>query len=144
MTRSKSLLACFVLWMVLLPLATSSKDGVSQSQSDGDREKRAIQQWTVERRTGTQISYDLKTPPYVRRLTYFGAPPLFGQWGYSAFRRSRVFRAEPLGQPYEYRGTVGVGQRFMAFQLAKDGEPAGVGHGIFVYDFEAAKKSKGQ
>ena len=44
MTGSKSLLACFALGMVLLPLATSSKDGVSQSQSDGDWEKRAIQQ----------------------------------------------------------------------------------------------------
>lgn len=29
--------------------------------------------------------------------------------------------------------------RFMAFQMAKAGEPAGVGHGIFVYDFAKAQ-----
>jgi hypothetical protein len=65
MTRSKSLLACFVLAMLLLPLETSSQDTASHSQSDRDWEKRAIQQWTVERRTGAQITIDLKTPPYV-------------------------------------------------------------------------------
>ena len=30
--------------------------------------------------------------------------------------------------------------RFIAFQMAKSDEAAGVGHGIFVYDIEAAKK----
>ena len=30
--------------------------------------------------------------------------------------------------------------RFMAFQMAKVGDPAGVGRGIFIYDFEKAEK----
>jgi hypothetical protein len=34
--------------------------------------------------------------------------------------------------------------RFMAFQLAKSTEAAGVGHGIFVFDFEKAPKTPGR
>jgi hypothetical protein len=30
--------------------------------------------------------------------------------------------------------------KFMAFQLAKSREAAGVGHGIFIYEFEKAGK----
>ena len=32
--------------------------------------------------------------------------------------------------------------RFMAFQMAKSKDPAGVGYGIFIYDFERARQSK--
>jgi len=32
--------------------------------------------------------------------------------------------------------------RFMAFQMAKSKDPAGVGYGIFIYDFEKARQSK--
>jgi hypothetical protein len=32
--------------------------------------------------------------------------------------------------------------RFMAFQMAKAGESAGVGHGIFVFDLAAAKSGR--
>jgi len=34
--------------------------------------------------------------------------------------------------------------RFMAFQMARSDEPAGVGHGIFVYDLEAAARAGGR
>jgi hypothetical protein len=32
---------------------------------------------------------------------------------------------------------------FMAFQMAKSKDPAGVGYGIFIYDFQAAPKPAG-
>ena len=32
--------------------------------------------------------------------------------------------------------------RYMAFQMAKVGDPAGVGRGIFLYDFAKAPKAK--
>jgi len=32
--------------------------------------------------------------------------------------------------------------KFIAFQMAKSRDAAGVGHGIFVYDIENAKKSQ--
>ena len=44
-----------------------------------------------------------------------------------------------------YRGTnpvISDDGRFMAFQLAKASEQAGVGHGIFIYDFSKAPKGK--
>ena len=44
-----------------------------------------------------------------------------------------------------YRGTnpvISDDGRFMAFQLGKATERAGVGHGIFIYDF--SKTSKGE
>jgi len=31
---------------------------------------------------------------------------------------------------------------FIAFQMAKSREAAGVGHGIFIYDFEKAKRAQ--
>ena len=31
--------------------------------------------------------------------------------------------------------------RFIAFQMAKSADPAGVGHGIFIYDIEKAKRT---
>ncbi|HET9177658.1 MAG TPA: hypothetical protein VFQ24_04790 [Terriglobia bacterium] len=39
-----------------------------------------------------------------------------------------------------WRG-VSVDERFMAFQMARVGDPAGVGRGIFVYDFSKAPAS---
>jgi hypothetical protein len=103
MTRSKSLLACFALAMVLLPLETSSQDTASQSQSDRDWEKRAIQQWTVERRTGAQITIDLKTPPYVRRLTYFGER---ADWSHDGKRL--IFMEKTFGDVFEIELATGV------------------------------------
>ena len=32
--------------------------------------------------------------------------------------------------------------RFVAFQMAKSKDPAGVGYGIFIYDFDRARRSK--
>jgi len=37
-------------------------------------------------------------------------------------------------------GVISDGGRFLAFQMAKSKDPAGVGYGIFVYDFAKAKK----
>jgi len=37
-------------------------------------------------------------------------------------------------------GVISDDGRFLAFQLAKAKDPAGVGYGIFVYDFAKAKK----
>jgi Tol biopolymer transport system component len=54
------------------------------------------------------------------RLTYFSDYP-----GYKA--------SNPV---------VSDDSRFIAFQMAKSREAAGVGHGIFVYDIEKAKDSK--
>ena len=39
-------------------------------------------------------------------------------------------------------GVISDDGKFMAFQLAKAREAAGVGHGIFVYDFEKAKNAR--
>jgi Tol biopolymer transport system component len=55
---------------------------------------------------------------YVERLTYFSDYP-----GYKA--------SNPV---------VSDDGRFMAFQMAKTTDQAGVGYGIFVYDFEKAGK----
>ena len=57
------------------------------------------------------------------RLTYFSA-------NHSGFRATNP--------------VVSDDGRFMAFQLARDGDPPGVGYGIFIYDFEAAKKYRDQ
>ncbi len=37
-------------------------------------------------------------------------------------------------------GVISDDGRFLAFQMAKAKDPAGVGYGIFVYDFAKAKK----
>lgn len=96
-------MACVVVAMVLLPLATSSQDIVSHSQSDRDWEKQAIQQWTVERRTGTQISIDVKTPPYVRRLTYFGER---ADWSHNGKRI--LFIEKTFGDVFEIELATGA------------------------------------
>ena len=57
---------------------------------------------------------------YVERLTYFSDYP-----GYKS--------SNPV---------VSDNGRYMAFQMAKSKDPAGVGYGIFVYDFQKAKKQK--
>ena len=57
---------------------------------------------------------------YVERLTYFSDYP-----GYKS--------SNPV---------VSDDGRYMAFQMAKSKDPAGVGYGIFVYDFQKAKKQK--
>ena len=56
--------------------------------------------------------------------------------GSGEFTRLTFFSEYPM-----YRGTnpsVSDDGRFMAFQLARANEPAGVGHGIFIYDFSKA------
>ena len=58
-----------------------------------------------------------------QRLTYFSA-------NHSGFRATNP--------------VVSDDGRFMAFQLARDGDPPGVGYGIFVYEFGAAKKHRGR
>src|SRR5436190_3390135 len=57
---------------------------------------------------------------YVERLTYFSDYP-----GYKS--------SNPV---------VSDDGRYMAFQMAKAKDPAGVGYGIFVYDFPKAKRGK--
>jgi len=57
---------------------------------------------------------------YVERLTYFSDYP-----GYKS--------SNPV---------VSDDGRYMAFQMAKSKDPAGVGYGIFIYDFEKAKAGK--
>src|SRR5438309_1563957 len=57
---------------------------------------------------------------YVERLTFFSDYP-----GYKS--------SNPV---------VSDDGRYMAFQMAKSKDPAGVGYGIFVYDFQKAKKQK--
>src|SRR6266516_3272941 len=57
---------------------------------------------------------------YVERLTYFSDYP-----GYKS--------SNPV---------VSDDGRYMAFQMAKAKDPAGVGYGIFIYDFEKAKAGK--
>lgn len=39
-------------------------------------------------------------------------------------------------------GVISDDGRFLAFQMAKSKDPAGVGHGIFIYDFAKAKRKK--
>jgi hypothetical protein len=47
-------------------------------------------------------------------------------------------------RPHDYLviqpGSFARGQVVMAFQLARVGDPAGVGRGIFLYDFTKARK----
>ena len=57
---------------------------------------------------------------YVERLTYFSDYP-----GYKS--------SNPV---------VSDDGRYMAFQMAKAKDPAGVGYGIFIYDFSKAKRGK--
>ncbi|MFN2529816.1 MAG: TolB family protein [Pyrinomonadaceae bacterium] len=102
MTIRKLLLVCVVL-ATILPWSKSFQDVASQSRSNRDWEKGAIQQWTVERRTGNQISIELKPPPYVRRLTYFGER---ADWSHDGKRI--LFLEKTFGDVFEIELTTGV------------------------------------
>jgi len=60
--------------------------------------------------------------------------------GSGQLERLTYFSDSPGGKASN--GVISDDGRFLAFQMAKANEPAGVGHGIFVYDFSKAKKKK--
>ena len=71
-------------------------------------------------------------------------PALAGESGTIHQPRPRTWERLTFFSDYgHYRGTnpvISDDGRFMAFQLAKATERAGVGHGIFIYEFAKADK----
>ena len=73
-------------------------------------------------------------PPHIRQVTWFGERADWSHDGSRILFLSKTFSDSP-----GYKASnpvVSDDGRFIAFQMAKASEAAGVGHGLFVLDLE--------
>jgi hypothetical protein len=82
---------------------------------------------------------------YTTVLSNRAHPGLFALdiWKLRLDGSNQAERLTYLSEDDRFRGSnssISDDGKYMAFQLAVNGEPAGVGHGILLYDFAAAKK----
>jgi hypothetical protein len=102
-TRKTSVLAGVVLAVTLCPWSTNSQDAAPGPQSKDDLTKAVVGPLTAQPRSGTHTSVDLKLPPYVRRLTYFGER---ADWSHDGKRI--LFLEKTFGDVFEIELATGV------------------------------------